>query len=290
MMRTLSGGFLTLAGVLVWVACSTVQNPPPEQSVQKPAAAANALPASLDAFYPPKANEPAFLIAMFGMTGLMQGALVDLMEQEPENAMKHFVQFKAKYQEVAKMVPEWESRFRIAPVAGLEAAVASGDLGAVMEAFEKLGGVCNSCHMDTWVAVQHRFHWGNFAGIRVTDPASKKELSFLQLMYLLEGSFFGIVIDLEEGQKDKAQKHFAEFQARFEALGESCGECHPTKRHYYVNDEITGMVAKMGEMLKQEQVDRDALMGIGMEIGEKSCGKCHRVHLPAAIGQRKARN
>lgn len=242
-------------------------------------------PSSLDALFPPKAEQPIYLFKMLEIGTPFSGIIVDLFENDPQNAMANFERFKAKYVEVSKMVPEWEKDFPIAPVEELGAAMETGDQATVMAALEKVGKVCGDCHAANMLKVQQKYHWGDFKAIRVEDPVTKEEVDFSRLMQYFDGNFVGISVDVEQGQRENAQKQFQGFNARFQALKETCLNCHDTERKYYVDESIQALVNKMGRALKKSPIDPKELEALGQGIGMESCFKCHLVHVPAAFTQ-----
>lgn len=243
------------------------------------------LPASLDNFFPPKAEQPIYLFRMLGMAKPLSGIMADLSENDFANVMANFEQFKAQYLEVSKLVPEWEKNFPLAPVNELGAALKSGDQGKVMAAFESVGKVCGDCHLANQSKAYFKYHWGDFHGIKIKDPLSQQEVSFQQFMLFLDGSFTGIEIDVEQGQIDNAQRQLQGFRVRLEALETSCQNCHDTERHYYVDQSVKAMIDKLGQALDTSPVDPKQVGMISQGIGMESCFKCHLVHVPAAAAQ-----
>jgi len=59
------------------------------------------LPASLDNFFPPKAEQPIYLLRMLGMAKPLSGIMADLSENDFANVMANFEQFKTQYSEVS---------------------------------------------------------------------------------------------------------------------------------------------------------------------------------------------
>lgn len=244
-------------------------------------------PTSLDVFYPPKTEMPVYQMQMLELAVPMMGIFVNLMENDMENVMPSFQGFKAKYAEVAKLVPEWEDQFPLAPVEGLGEALQTGEQGKVMAAFDKLGQVCHDCHAANMVKVQQKYYWMDFGKIMAPDPLTNEQVNFATLMQYLDMSFIGIMVDLQEGQLENAVKNFEGFNARFQTLKDTCGDCHGTvERKYYVDENVQAMIDELGMVLKDpSSLDPEKVQGIGMGIGMESCGKCHLVHIPAAYAK-----
>ncbi len=241
-------------------------------------------PSALDAMYPPQTEMPVYMMQMMEMAVPMSGILVNLLENDMENVMPNLENFKAKYTEISKVVPEWENQYPMGPVNELGEALNSGEQGKVMAAFEKIGQVCHDCHVASMVKVQQKYHWMDFKGVEVSDPLTNEYVNFAKLMQNFDLNFVGIMVDLQEGQIENALKHFEGFNARFQTLKDTCGDCHGTsERKYYVDDEIQGMIDNLGQALKNPAtLNPEQVQGLMMGIGMESCGKCHLVHLPAA--------
>lgn len=243
------------------------------------------LPVSLDNFFPPKAEQPVYLFMMLDMNKPFAGIISDLFENDIENSRANFEKFKSRYLEISKLVPEWEGYYPAEPLDKLQSALKTGEQGKVMEAFQQVGNICSDCHNKFMPAVQQKYFWGNFRSIKVKDPLTNSEVSNKQLMQFMDVNFTGIVTDVEQGQFENAQRQFQGFRARFQAMEETCINCHDTERHYYVDDNVKKMIDKLGQVLNSTPVDAGAVNKLHMGIGMESCFKCHLVHIPAAFTQ-----
>jgi hypothetical protein len=242
------------------------------------------LPSSLDAYFPPKAKEPVYLFRMMGMATPMSGIIVDLMEQEPPNAIANFEKFKAQYLDVSKLVPEWTKKFPVGPVDDLGQALKTGKQDAVMAAFKQVDEVCTNCHLENMVRVQHKYHWGNFFAIKLKDPVTQEGVGGQEFMQYLDSSLTGITVDLAEGQMDNARKNLQAFKMRFMALKTVCEECHGTSpRKYYVDESVQAMISGLEQTLSDPSPDSQKANSLVQGIGTESCFKCHLVHIPAAF-------
>lgn len=252
---------------------------------QKPTPVTTGLPASLDNFFPPKAEQPIFLFSMLGMATPLSGIMADLSENDFVNVQANYENFKARYIEVSRMVPEWEKNFPLAPVNELGLALKSGDQGKVMAAFGAVGKVCADCHLANQSNAYYKYHFGDFHGIKIKDPLSQQEVNFQQFMLFLDASFTGIALNVEQGQIENAKQQLQGFRARFDAFEESCQNCHDTERYYYVDQSVKAMIDKLGQALEASPVDVKQVGKISQGIGMESCFKCHLVHVPAASAQ-----
>lgn len=243
-------------------------------------------PSSLDNLFPPKANGPVLLFKMIGLATPLTAIVVDLSEKDLEQAKAHFARFRTQYAEVSKLVPEWESAFPLEPVAELGTALDSGDQDKVMAALGRVGRVCHNCHVANMAKVQQKYHWGDFDSITVSDPMTQDAVSFEQLMHFLETSLVGIGVDLEQGQRENALKHFEALNERFQSLKKSCTTCHgPAERKYFVDKSVQVLVSKLGAALKSTPPNAKLVRELSQGIGMESCFKCHLVHVPAALAR-----
>lgn len=243
-------------------------------------------PESLEKYYPPQAREPVYLMKMFEFSVPFSGILSDLFEGDLENVLPNFEKFKMLYTEISKMVPEWEKFFPHGPVDELGKALAKGNQKEVMAAYERAGQICHDCHIKNMASVQQKYHWGDFRKIRIKDPLTQEKVNFPRLMQYLEVSFGGIIVDIKQNQRENAQKQLQGFKARFQALKETCEECHATsERKYYVDEEILGIIEKLEAALGESQMDPKKALSYAQEIGTESCHKCHLVHAPAALSK-----
>jgi cytochrome c556 len=264
---------------------SSSKNDPIQPTPSRTAVAAS-LPSSLDAFFPPKAKEPIYLFRMLGLAAPMSGIIVDFMEKEPQNAIANFEKFKAQYQDVSKLVPEWTQEYSLAPVDGLGRALKTGNQEAVMKAFEQVDGVCTKCHLENMVRVQQKYHWGDFYAIKTKDPVTQEEVDGTKLMQYLDSSLTGISVDLAEGQKENARKQLHAFKMRFQTLKNVCEECHGADpRKYYVDESVQAMISGLEQTLSGPSLDSQKANSLIQGIGMESCFKCHLVHVPAAFAQ-----
>jgi hypothetical protein len=252
---------------------------------QETKAMANVPPSSLDTLYPPKTGEPIYLFKMLGLGTCFSGIVADLVENELQHAKANFERFKAQYIEVSKLVPEWRENYPTSPVDELEASLKIGDRAKIMAAYEKVGNVCHNCHIAYMPIVQQKYHWGDFDAISIKDPLSNEDVTFSQLMKYLDANFAGISVSVERGQSEKAQRQLQGFKARFQAMKETCRNCHDTDRKYYVDDSVQALVDKLGQALNGSSIDPNVVEPLRQRIGMESCIKCHWVHVPAAFAK-----
>lgn len=277
---------LPVAALALSAACTTDQSAEVQQLRDRVAeleAMAGPPPASLDQFYPPQAEGPVYLARMHQLSGAMTALGVDLGEQDMENVQRGFPQFRDEYVAVSQMVPEWVDQYPIEPVDRLGAALEAGDPAAIGAAFQEVGAVCHSCHVANLPKAYFRYRFGDFMALRITEPASGRELQYPELMREVEGALTGAVVDVMQGQPDRAREHYDTFRARFQLLGTVCAACHTTERRYFVDADVWQKIDALGAALAPAQPDPQLVQHTVQEIGQESCGKCHLVHGPSAM-------
>ncbi|UCF39674.1 MAG: hypothetical protein JSW43_07955 [Gemmatimonadota bacterium] len=278
--------FVPMAALALAAACAPDQSAEVQQLRDRVAeleAMVGPPPASLDQFYPPQAEGPVYLARMHQLAGGITALGVDLGEQDMENVQRGFAQFRDEYLAVSQMVPEWAGQYPIEPVDRLGAALEAGDPDAIGAAFQEVGAVCHTCHVANLPKTYFRYRFGDFMALRITEPASGRELHYPDLMREIEGALTGAVVDVMQGQPDRAREHYGTFRARFELLGTVCAACHTTERRYFVDADVWEKIDALGDALAPAQPDPQLVQHTAQEIGEESCGKCHLVHAPSAL-------
>ena len=242
---------------------------------------AGPLPASLDNYFPPKAPAPVWLLEMFALEGAAGGIMGDLQQGDMAGVKANYQAFKAQYEKMSKMVPEWTSLFPMAPVEDLGKAIDSGDPSKIGPAFGPVGAVCSNCHIPNVVKAHQKYHWPNFDDVKLTNPLSNQPLGWKDYMFQLSGTFGGIGNDLRQGQLENARKDFQAFSATFKSLPQGCVACHNTPRTYFVDASVLALVDQLGKELSAATPDAKKVEELSGAIGNESCMKCHLVHMPA---------
>ena len=226
-------------------------------------------PASLDKYYPPEAEGPLYLFAMYTMDAPLVGLMTHLHAGDMAKAQEYFKAFAVEYKKLAAMVPEWSHHYwPEEPVEAISAALESGDPGKVGAAMPGLIQACVRCHSDNISAVWARY---------------QKDMHEIgEFMFELLGPFAAVNTYVAEGEFDKARGAMGAFQERMGELAESCGSCHETERTYYVGSDVQELLKSAAEALKEETPNAEQIMGTMQRIGMESCYKCHKVHMPIA--------
>jgi hypothetical protein len=107
--------YYLIAGFIIVTAGIVISNDSPDPNVVLESKQTK-LPEMLDNYYPPKAQGPIYLFKMHELGKPFTGIVVDLFENDVENARNNFKDFKEKYTDVSKMVPEWQEQFPVEPL------------------------------------------------------------------------------------------------------------------------------------------------------------------------------
>ncbi|MBI2836150.1 MAG: hypothetical protein HYX85_00450, partial [Chloroflexi bacterium] len=193
----------------------------------------------------------------------------------------NFQAFKAQYQKMSGMVPEWKDLFPMKPVDDLGTAIDSGDPAKIGAAFGPVGGVCGNCHVRNLVKAQQKYHWPSFDAVSIANPLGGPALGWKDYMFQMSGTFSGIGNDLRQGQLENARKDFQAFSATFKGLPNGCKACHATPRTYFVDASVVALVDELGKALEAQTPDAKKIGELSGAIGNESCMKCHLVHFPA---------
>jgi hypothetical protein len=287
---TKSLAILTLTAICL-VGCTTDQTAEIErlkaELAELRASSVEPLPASLDNLFPPKAEGPVWRIQMHAMATPLTASVMSLQEGDLEKAVAYFSEFKKQYTMNSTLVPEWESRFEMAPVAAVEEALAAGDPEAAGGALMSLANVCHNCHYENMARVHHLYSWPKFSEVTVSD-ADMGELSFVQVMQMLNGSITGIGMGLQQGSNEAALASLPMFKKSFSLLEATCEECHDSERTYFVDEMVHNLINRLEGTLSDPSSTPQAAGKLLESIGEESCRRCHLVHIPAAFTQNKA--
>ena len=240
------------------------------------------LPSSLDQYYQnPPPQPPEYLLEMFEMGGNMMGIIVNIQQEDMDNATKSYAAFYENYKNSAEMVPEWNGYYNISTVEKMGDALDTGDIPGVFSAVGEIGASCAKCHADTMPDVWNKYNWKDFRNVMIKTPNPEEpELPFAaaKMKYLTAG-FDGIGVNLRQGNQAGAQQSFVLFTTMFNNTKEACSNCHATERRYYVSDDIMRMIDTMGKEIDAGNLT--AANNILEGIGVQSCYACHVLHMPA---------
>ncbi|MBI2852854.1 MAG: hypothetical protein HYX84_07125 [Chloroflexi bacterium] len=243
---------------------------------------AGPLPASLDNFFPPKAQGPVWLLEMFALESYFSGTMTDVQQGDSASKIStNFKAFKTQYQKMSDMVPEWKNLFPMKPVDDLGAVLDSGDMAKIGPAFGAVGEVCSNCHVRNLVKAHQKYHWPSFDTVSIANPLGGTALGWKDYMLQMSLAFGGIGNDLKQGQLGNARKSYQAFSALFKGLPQGCNACHATPRTYFVDASVQALVDEMGKALDAPVTEAKKVEELSGAIGNESCMKCHLVHFPA---------
>ena len=243
-------------------------------------------PKSLDQYYQKEPSD--WLMGMFGLVGPMGAMETHLKYGNMDKAKEYFAAFKAEYFKMSKMVPEWSDHFPSKPIENLETALDSVDSNRINLGIQDVGKTCATCHQEHLPAVWYKYHWKDFAKIKIPDPITVKLRGFVEYMFGLHHSYSATMTFLAEekagGKFNKTIEALFDLEKRVEALNVGCQECHgkEDKRKYYTSSDVIDLLSTARYELQKtppniEDANKELLIA-GME----SCYKCHLVHVPAA--------
>lgn len=247
-------------------------------------------PKSLDQYYQKEPSD--FLMAMFGLVGTMGAMETHLKDGNMDKAKGSFSAFKAQYLKVSKMVPEWSDHFPSEPMESLEKALDSRDYGKIDPAIQGVGKICAECHQEHLPEVWYKYHWKDFAEIKIPDPVTNKMSGFIEYMFGLHHSYSEVNTYLSEekasGKFNKTTEALYDLEKRVEALNVGCKECHgkEDKRKYYTSPDIVDLLSTARYELQKTQPNLEEVNKKLIGVGMGSCYKCHLVHIPAATVHR----
>ncbi len=277
------GNLLLLGALAAWLPQQGVAASGPEPGdPSSNAAVLDPLPASLDRLFPPQSATPVYRDQMAELGFAYSAIFDDLEERDLDEARHSFESFRDRYRQVAGLVPEWRSRMPEAVLRPLESALRSGDVARSRDALLALRGTCAGCHNANMTRVQQVFHWGDFRRIEAIDPVAGRSVPFSALKWAMQDSFVGVMTDARQQQRARAQQHFREFAARFDALRRTCAGCHGDEVPKYAGAAIGNRITQLGLLLQAEPIVAAQVDVLTRQIDSQSCFKCHLVHLPAA--------
>jgi hypothetical protein len=246
-------------------------------------------PASLDQYFPPASPAPVFLLQMFAMATPFEGIGVSLQENDMTNVKANFAAFQTEYGKASKMVPEWTAMFPQDAVTAMGTAITAGDPAKIGAAMGGLGAVCTNCHLLYQIKVEQKYHWKDFATIKVTNPVTKQSQAWVDYMTTMAGGFDGAAIDLQEGKTANAAKNFNDFVTEYKALAtDGCKQCHTDPmtgkeipRAYFVDPASMAMIDQLNKAFAATPPDTTTITNLSGAIGNNICLSCHLIHVPA---------
>ncbi len=244
-------------------------------------------PKSLDKLYPPLSKEPKWINQMHKVSGTFNGVLVNVRENDWENAEKSAGRFVEAYEETSKLVPEWKDYFDNDAVKKFAETVKTRDPGKIWKTVGPVGKTCGKCHKENYVAVWTRYSWPSVHKIKISDPVSEEELKYGKYMWKLAGSFNTLMTDFGDGQYDRSLKAAKNLKSRIQGFKSVCSKCHvdDSVKNFFVGSSVTAALDSIQtELVKSKPNPGVFWKNIGI-IGKQSCKRCHLTHRSYAIIQ-----
>ncbi len=238
------------------------------------------LPPALDSFYKgsvPETPGSAYVFEMFKLADPMIGITTDVQQGDMNNATANFNQFKAQYQKVSKMVPQWQGYWDIKLVNQLGTDLDNKNVPAVFQDVEKISQGCAKCHGNEAPQVWAKYYWKDFDTVNVSTPEGNLSWNDAMTKYL-DGAYSGTGSNIREGKQQDAINSFNLFKSMMLNFKQACNDCHNTPRYYFVSDDVMAKVDQMGEDIQAGKL-ADAEI-IRQQLGD-TCFRCHVIHMPA---------
>lgn len=245
-------------------------------------------PRSLDRFYPPQSETSEWVRQMHTINGHFGGVLVDVEENDWDNAEAHASQFVKTYEKTSGMVPEWESYFDHEAARRLAAAVKTRDMARIRKAAAAVSQTCGTCHAENSIGVWTRYHWPATQSIKIDDSTLGREIRYVNYMRILSGTFSKIVVNFEEGQYERAFEAASQLKKRIIGLRSACSKCHATGavKQFFVGEPIVQALDSMKKEIAGNPPRPEMFWKYARFVRKQACLKCHLTHRAYAIIQR----
>jgi cytochrome c556 len=241
------------------------------------------LPSSLDKYYKgstPEVPSSEYVGEMFIQAGAFDGMVANLQEGDVANATVQYKVFASEYKNISKKVPEWSRYFDIATVNKLGNDLKRKNVSAAIAySFNDIGIIgktCSKCHEDNQPQVLAKYYWRDFDTVNVST--SHGNLTWVQAMEAMAGSYEGIGVDAQKGNWAQANVNFNQFNELFHDVKDACKNCHDTPRLYYVSDDVMSQVEQLGANVTAMNLPAVLAEQQGLGI---QCYRCHALHMPA---------
>jgi len=229
-------------------------------------------PESIAQWYKPTNKRQVWLHNMFKLRREMQAVRFYATNSDAAHMKKWAAQFSEHYVKTGEMVPEWKKKLDMETISNLDQYAESGQYQEVMQALDRLGESCKSCHADFRAITATIYRAPNFSTIGEISPS----ISLLEHMKELTEQVNQIKISAKDGMQDIALSSLSDLTEGMNALGETCSNCHEKDKRDYPNDEINKTISNLEESLRTGTLKEQ-----GRELGTLAviaCARCHGTH------------
>jgi hypothetical protein len=237
------------------------------------------LPESLDKFYigsSPEVPSSEWVGEMFIQAGAFDGMVVNIQEGDMANATASYNVFANEYKNISMKVPEWNGYFDIATVDKLGRDLDTNDVPSTMIDIGKIALTCEKCMGERRSQVWAKYYWRDFDTVNVSTSGGN--ISWVDAMTALAGSYEGIAVDAAKGNQTAAVNNFNQFKTLYTDVKDACNNCHNTPRLYYVSDDVFARIDQMGDNITANNMQN--VQAIQQGLGNE-CYRCHVLHMPA---------
>jgi hypothetical protein len=234
-------------------------------------------PKSLDKPYPPINKERKWVDQMHKLSGVFIGVLVNMRENDWENAETHASHFVKTYEETSKIIPEWKDYFDNEAAKNFGETVKIRNPGKIWKTVGALGKTCGKCHKENYIAVWTRHSWPSVKKNKLSDPVTEKKISYGKFMWKLAGSFHGMTVNFGEKQFDRALKATKNLKSRMIKFKSLCSKCHvdDSVKNFFVSPSVFTAIDFIQVGLAKSEPNAGVFWkGTGM-IGKQACKRCH---------------
>ncbi|WP_457641106.1 hypothetical protein [Persephonella sp.] len=244
-------------------------------------------PKELSKYYPPNAEGYPFVTLMHTLSISFTGVVTNVQEKDWKNAEKWALKLKDNYLKIGKIVKKWDKLLKKDAVNSLVVAVKEKNASKFRENAQIVGKSCIRCHKSYKISTKILYRYPSFETVSVEDPVSGLDLDYHDYMKKMTDDMKKLKIYLSDGKNKKALRSGVNFIKRFEALQQSCNDCHSNKNseEIYYGKETKEKVKFLRKALKE--MNKKEIQKSLRWIGVNNCMKCHNVHqIQAEIQER----
>lgn len=237
------------------------------------------LPQSLDNYYEPVSQKNEFKEIMQELQTDYTALDEYVKTQDLDRAQSWSLSLENQYGKFLRMVPEWDPIITTETASLLVNSLQKEDFATARGLLVNLKAECDRCH-NTYSTAVHAKYYNRFVNpnVEVKDPVTGVVLAQRQFMMHLQNLKSMTKIKVQEEDYKTAYSNAQSMFAGYEALKDTCYECHSDKetldRFFGAGYERAKYKLLYG-LAKNSRKDID----LGLKITESDfCDVCHRTH------------